>query len=148
SPIPITPPGAAPAAPPAAAEPQGFPPALAPAGPGATTPGPAATGGSAYPTAGAVNAAEFVPGATIDPDKPDAMVLKLQILLDRAGFSPGVIDGYAGRNVAKAIQVAEVVLGLPPDGQLDPDVWLALSVTGGRSTPVLAGYTITPEDAA
>ena len=35
--------------------------------------------------------------ASLDPD-----ILKQQVLLDRAGFSPGVIDGRKGENVEHA----------------------------------------------
>ena len=92
-----------------------------------------------------VNAATFVPGAE-DTKGPSAVVLKAQILLDRAGASPGVIDGVYGGNVRKAIEAVETVLGLPVDGRLDQEVWNALG--GDRAADVLVPYTITAEDAA
>jgi lipoprotein-anchoring transpeptidase ErfK/SrfK len=74
------------------------------------------------------------------------LVLKAQVLLDRAGASPGVLDSYYGGNVAKAIAAVETVLGLPIDGELDERVWAAI---GGDEAPdVLVPYTITAEDAA
>ncbi len=74
------------------------------------------------------------------------LVLKAQVLLDRAGASPGVIDAYAGGNLGKAISAVETVLGLPADGVLDQAVWDAL---GGDGAPaVLKQYTITAEDLA
>ena len=131
-------------------------PAIAPASPPAATASPAPAVGLAapaavapvYPTPQEVNAAAFVPGVASDPEQPNALILKLQILLDRAGFSPGVIDGYAGRNVAKTIQVAESILGLPTDGTLDAELWAALSLNEGKALPVLVGYVITVEDLA
>jgi lipoprotein-anchoring transpeptidase ErfK/SrfK len=74
------------------------------------------------------------------------LMLKAQILLDRAGASPGVIDGVSGGNVAKAVAAVETVLGLPIDGQLDSQVWAALG--GDAAPPVLIEYTITEEDAS
>jgi lipoprotein-anchoring transpeptidase ErfK/SrfK len=74
------------------------------------------------------------------------LVLKAQVLLDRAGASPGVIDAYFGGNVAKAIAAVETVLDLPVDGALDPDVWAAIG--GDQGAPVLVQYTITEEDAS
>ena len=74
------------------------------------------------------------------------LVLKAQVLLDRAGASPGVVDGYFGGNVAKAIAAVETVLGLPVDGALDPQVWSAI---GGDAAPdVLVPYVITADDLA
>ncbi len=92
-----------------------------------------------------VNAATFAEHAeTIHGASP--LVLKAQILLDRAGASPGVIDAYYGGNVAKAIAAVETVLGLRVDGQLDTEVWAALG--GDQAPPVLVAYTITEEDAS
>ncbi len=76
--------------------------------------------------------------------EPDAAVARLQILLDRAGASPGVIDGYDGDNVRKAIVAFEAMQGFPVDGQLDDDVLGALE-TG---EPVIGTYTISAEDVA
>jgi lipoprotein-anchoring transpeptidase ErfK/SrfK len=91
-----------------------------------------------------VNGATFVEGAErIRGASP--IVLKAQVLLDRAGASPGVIDGIYGGNVAKAIAAVETVLGLQVDGALDRQVWAAL---GGDEAPdVLVQYTITQQDA-
>ncbi len=89
----------------------------------------------------AVLPAELTPFKGANP-----LVLKAQVLLDRAGASPGVIDAYAGGNLSKAIAAVETVLGLAADGVLDPAVWDAL---GGDAAPaVLKQYTITAEDLA
>ena len=58
-----------------------------------------------------VNNAEFIGGPL--PEGLSALTLKVQIILDQLGMSPGVIDGINGRNVAKAIAGAEVLAGLP-----------------------------------
>lgn len=91
----------------------------------------------------AVNAAQFTGEAF--SDEPSPVVLKLQVLLDRAGYSPGVIDGIMGDNVQKAIGAFEAGAGLPADGILDAETWRVLS---SDDQPVLGIYTITPEDLA
>ncbi len=93
----------------------------------------------------AVNAAVF-DGNPLPEKAPSPIVLKLQVLLDRAGFSPGVIDGVMGDNVRKAIVATEFVTGLPQDGILDAEVWAALQPLA--EAPVLVGYQITAEDLA
>ncbi len=75
---------------------------------------------------------------------PDPAMVRLQVLLDRAGASPGVIDGFDGDNVRKAVFAFETMRGLPADGELDPEVLVALE-TGG---PVIGSYEITAEDVA
>lgn len=92
----------------------------------------------------AVNSATFQSDARMIKG-PSPLILKAQILLDRAGSSPGAIDGVYGGNVAKAIGAVETVLGLPVDGQLDPEVWTAIG--GDQASDVLVEYTITEEDA-
>ena len=74
------------------------------------------------------------------------MILKLQVMLDRAHASPGVIDGYNGDNVAKAVAAVETMLGLPVDGIVDKQVWTTLELT--HSVPPLIEYVITDKDVA
>jgi lipoprotein-anchoring transpeptidase ErfK/SrfK len=73
---------------------------------------------------------------------PDAAVVKLEILLDRVGASPGVIDGYDGENLRKAIAAVQIMQGGTPDGLLSPETILALDQGG----PVIGTYMITEAD--
>ncbi|WP_417309358.1 L,D-transpeptidase family protein [Devosia sp.] len=79
----------------------------------------------------------------VETDAPDPAMIRLQVLLDRAGASPGVIDGYDGENVSKAVRAFETMQGLNADGVLDADVVAALENTGD---PVAGTYQITAED--
>ena len=74
----------------------------------------------------------------------DPVVLKAEILLDRAHAPPGVIDGRYGSNFTKAIATFETVRGLPVDGKLTRKVWDELGAD--TAAPVLGTYTITPQD--
>ena len=74
----------------------------------------------------------------------DPVVLKAEILLDRAHAPPGVIDGRYGSNFTKAISTFETVRGLPVDGKLTRKVWDELGAD--NAAPVLGTYTITPDD--
>ncbi len=76
--------------------------------------------------------------------KVDSRIVKAQILLDRARFSPGEIDGKAGENFKKALQAFEADRGLQPTGQLSEEVWQKLTAT--TSDPVLEKYTLSADD--
>lgn len=81
---------------------------------------------------------------TVDEQKrPDPFLIRLQILLDRAHASPGAIDGFDGENTRKAIAAYEAMRGLPEDGEVDPDLWVILSLDQGQATRL---YTISQAD--
>ncbi len=69
--------------------------------------------------------------------------LSLQVALDRAGFSPGVVDGRPGRNTREALRLFQDAHGLEPTGIPDEPTRQALG-----SEPPVVGYTLTAEDVA
>jgi len=75
----------------------------------------------------------------------DQNVLQAEVLLDRAGFSPGTIDGRDGDNFAKALHAFQQVNGLPV-GPLDQATLDRLTQVGGG--PAIGEYTIQPPDVA
>src|SRR5690349_4529771 len=56
----------------------------------------------------------------------DNEALTLQVALDRAGFSPGVIDGTAGRLTREAIKGFQEAKGITVTGNFDPETKAAL----------------------
>jgi lipoprotein-anchoring transpeptidase ErfK/SrfK len=74
-------------------------------------------------------------------------LLAAQVMLDRAGFSPGEIDGRTGRNLARAVTAFQRTHSLTPTGRLDDNTWVALSNRAGGQPP-LVSYEITEEDVA
>lgn len=76
----------------------------------------------------------------------DAGLVRLQVLLDRAHISPGVIDGYDGDNVRKAISEYQARHNLAVTGVADAALLATLGTAD--AAPALVTYTIADGDVA
>lgn len=72
-------------------------------------------------------------------------VLHIQILLDRVGFSPGVIDGRWGKNTEKAVYWFQQRHGLETTGSMDTATYARLARAAG-ARPLVERYTLTAAD--
>lgn len=142
---PATPPGApsspsspsspSAATPPAAADPAATTAKTATADEGADLPGD-------RKLATAANATDHPP---IGPGAKGAAALRAQILLDRALFSQGEIDGSYGRFTQRAVAAFQESRGLSSSGRVDRETWAALVEVAGEA-PVLTRYEISADD--
>ncbi|MET0858423.1 MAG: L,D-transpeptidase [Telluria sp.] len=93
-------------------------------------------------SAESVNAA----GKTSVAAKPGtAEVLRAQIMLDRANFSSGEIDGAAGSNLRAAVSGYQQAKGIAPTGAMNEATWAALNAD---SADALITYTLADADVA
>ncbi len=120
----------------AACERQPLPPPEAPAAPAA----PAAL------TRQSIDAAGYEAAPPPGSQARSAGLARAQVLLDRARFSPGVIDGLGGDNTRLAIAAYQNANDLQSTGELDQATFQHL--VAADSGPAIVDYTLTAEDVA
>jgi lipoprotein-anchoring transpeptidase ErfK/SrfK len=75
-------------------------------------------------------------------------VLRVQILLSRAAFSPGIVDGRWGRNTEKALYWLQRREGLRPTGHVDPETWQRLQEMAGEPADLVREHQLTADEVA
>ncbi|MDD4963062.1 MAG: L,D-transpeptidase family protein [Gallionella sp.] len=80
---------------------------------------------------------------SVEAEMKGALVLRGQVLLDRAHFSSGEIDAAYGQNLRMAIQGYQKSQGLTVTGNIDAPTWEVLNVD---AAPILQSYTILQAD--
>ena len=79
--------------------------------------------------------------------KAESDVLAAQVMLDRAGFSPGEIDGRAGANLQRALTAFQRSRDLPASGRMDEPTAKQLMQEMGEESLVIC-YTLADADVA
>ena len=80
------------------------------------------------------------------PAQPDPLMIRAQILLDRAGFSPGVIDGLGGENTRQALEAYARANNLESGGELTAELFQRL--TADDHSAATQVYAVTAQDVA
>jgi lipoprotein-anchoring transpeptidase ErfK/SrfK len=94
------------------------------------------------------NAARWPMHLPLGEDVAGPSVLRTQVLLDRALFSPGMIDGKWGTNTEKAIYWFQQREGLPATGQLTQRTFERLVQAAGNPQALVREHTLTEDDVA
>ena len=79
---------------------------------------------------------------------PDPFVIRAEVLLARARFSPGVVDGQFGSNFKHAVSAYQTARGLPVTGEVDAATWSALLADPLAKNAPAHAYVITAADVA
>lgn len=67
------------------------------------------------------------PDAQLPPEDKPRPLMQAQVVLDRLGFTPGVIDGRMGKSTVNALKGFQEAQGLPITGELDSATQQALA---------------------
>jgi lipoprotein-anchoring transpeptidase ErfK/SrfK len=73
-------------------------------------------------------------------------VLRVQVLLDRARFSPGIMDGHWGKNTAEAVYWFQRAEGLRATAQVDSATFARLTERGGAPRELVRRHVLTADD--
>jgi len=85
------------------------------------------------------------PASAEPPVRPDPGLIRLQILLDRSAFSPGVIDGLPGDNTRRAVAAWREAAGMTGDA---PDAAMLEALARAHGGPALRRVVLTAADVA
>lgn len=79
-------------------------------------------------------------------DASGPSVLRVQILLDRSNFSPGIMDAKWGKNTEKAVYWLQKSQGMPANGQVDQQTYQKLLELAGNPDRFISEHKLTEKD--
>ncbi len=88
------------------------------------------------------------PTLPVGGDVAGPTVLRVQVLLDRAGFSPGSIDGQWGDNAEKAVYWFQMSEGLRATGLVDEPTYRRLVERAGGEEQAVRRHRLTADEVA
>ena len=91
------------------------------------------------------NQKQFTPLAG---DVAGPSVFRVQLLLDRTNFSPGIVDAKWGKNTEKAVYWLQKKEGLPANGQVDQKTFQRLIELAGKPDQLVTERKLTEKDVA
>ena len=95
-------------------------------------------------SSGSVNGAPMT--LPLGGDVAGPSVLRVQVLLDRALFSPGIIDGKWGKNTEKAIYWLQKREGIRATGHVDSTTFMRLVELAGTPKELVREHRLSEED--
>jgi lipoprotein-anchoring transpeptidase ErfK/SrfK len=98
----------------------------------------------AHITADEVNGGR--PRFPVGPGLRGPSVLRVQVLLNRAQFAPGMLDGGWGQNTGVAVYWFQAREGLIPNGVVDSATYARLEQVAGRPQQLVVKHTLTAAD--
>ena len=81
-------------------------------------------------------------------DAAGPSVFRVQLLLDRTNFSPGIVDAKWGKNTEKAVYWLQKKEGLPANGQVDQKTYQRLIELAGNPDKLVTERKLTEQDVA
>ncbi len=96
---------------------------------------------AAHATVDALNASNDL--RSLVSGSKTAAVVRAQILLDRAWFSAGEVDGRFSTNMQHTVTAFQEAHGLKPSGRVDAATWTALKED---TAPAFTVYTVSADD--
>lgn len=89
------------------------------------------------------NGKQYTP---LSGDVAGPSVLRVQLLLDRTNFSPGIMDAKWGKNTEKAVYWLQKSQNLPANGEVDQNTYQRIFQLAGNPDKIITEYKLSEKD--